>query len=131
MRFLVDTSLFIKAYHTGIEGLPPKVRRILVNPDDDLLISAVSLAEIAIKTSISRQLVFPPSAVAEALGAMRFIVLPYTSGHANALFSLPFFEDHRDPFDRMLIASAISENIPILTSDRQFKRYRGLTAIWR
>ena len=131
MRFLVDTSLFINAYHTGIEGLPPKVHRILADPDDDLLISAVSLAEIAIKTSISRKLVFPPSAVAEALGAMRFIVLPYTSGHANALFFLPFFEDHRDPFDRMLIASAISENIPILTSDRQFKRYRGLTAIWR
>lgn len=131
MRFLVDTNLFIKAYQTGIGALPPNVHRILADPEVDLLISTVSLAEIAIKTSISRKLVFPSSAVAEALGAMRFIVLSYTSDHAHALFSLPFFEDHRDPFDRMLIASAISENVPILTSDREFKRYRGLTAIWR
>lgn len=131
MRFLLDTNLFIRSYEADIGGLPPKVRRILADPDADLLLSAVSLAEIAIKTSISRKLFFPSAAIADALSAMRLAILPYTSDHAHALFSLPFFEDHRDPFDRMLIASAISEDVSILTSDRQFMRYTGLTAIWR
>lgn len=131
MRVLLDTNLFIAAYQSGINNLPVKVQRIVSDPNTERLISVISLVEVAIKTQVSRGLIFPHSAVEDAIEEMRLTLLSYTSAHAHALFSLPFFEDHRDPFDRMLIASAISENVPILTSDRQFKRYRGLTAIWR
>jgi PIN domain nuclease of toxin-antitoxin system len=44
------------------------------------------------------------------------------------LFGLP--QHHRDPFDRMLIATALAEDIPVVTSDRRFKDYRGLRVIW-
>jgi PIN domain nuclease of toxin-antitoxin system len=55
-------------------------------------------------------------------------ILPYTSTHAYALYGLPLH--HRDPFDRMIIAQALAEDIPIVTSDSQFRKYRDLTVIW-
>jgi len=51
-----------------------------------------------------------------------------TSDHALRLYGLP--RHLRDPFDRMLIATALAEDIPLIRSDRQFKRYKGLKVIW-
>ena len=111
--------------------MPGKVRRILSDPETERLISVVSLTEIAIKTAVARVLIFPHVAVQQAIRDMRLTVLSYTASHAQALFELPFLEDHRNPFDRMLIATALREKLPVLSSDRHFRRYRGLTAIWR
>jgi PIN domain nuclease of toxin-antitoxin system len=55
-------------------------------------------------------------------------MLPFTPQHAYRLFSLPLH--HRDPFDRMLIATALAEEIPLIGSDRLFKMYKGLKVIW-
>lgn len=55
-------------------------------------------------------------------------ILPFTLQHAYRLFSLPLH--HRDPFDRMLIATALVEDIPLAGSDKEFKKYRGLRVIW-
>jgi PIN domain nuclease of toxin-antitoxin system len=56
-------------------------------------------------------------------------MLPFTTAHAQRLFYVPLFADHRDPFDRMLIATALAEDVPMVTTDRQFKRYRGLRVL--
>ncbi len=129
MGFLLDTMTFIKAYGEGIDAMPKKVQRLLTDQEEDLLISTISLSEIAIKNSVGK-LNFPIDRVNTALADMRLAVISYTSVHAQALFRLPFFEDHRDPFDRMLIATALKENIPLIGSDKHFKRYEGLQAIW-
>jgi PIN domain nuclease of toxin-antitoxin system len=50
--------------------------------------------------------------------------------HASRYFSLPENATHRDPFDRMLIAQALEEGLPIVTSDRRFSTYPGLDVIW-
>jgi PIN domain nuclease of toxin-antitoxin system len=55
-------------------------------------------------------------------------VLPYTSDHACHLFGLPLH--HADPFDRQIIAQALAEDIPIVTSDEKFRLYKGLAVIW-
>jgi len=55
-------------------------------------------------------------------------ILPYSAEHAFRLFDLPLH--HRDPFDRQIISQALSEEIPVVTSDDAFKLYKGLRIIW-
>ncbi len=57
------------------------------------------------------------------------IAISYSEIAIQSLFKLPFYGDHSDPFDRMLIATALSESVPLVSSDKQFKRYRGLRVI--
>ena len=60
---------------------------------------------------------------------LKLRTLPYLAEHAYRLFSLPLH--HRDPFDRVLIAQALAEDIPIVTPDEAFLKYKGLKVIWR
>ena len=60
----------------------------------------------------------------KAIDDLDIRVLPYTAGHGFRLFELPFH--HRDPFDRQIIAQALSEEIPVVTPDRKFSIYNGL-----
>lgn len=88
-----------------------------------MLFSAISLAEIAIKISIGKL------EVAEGLGDL-FVgaglgQLPFLAAHAEELRGLPLI--HRDPFDRMLVAQAKAEGIPILTIDERIKAYNVAT----
>ena len=55
-------------------------------------------------------------------------MLPCTGVHARYLFRLPLY--HPDPFDRQIIAQALAEDIPVITSDEQFGLYQGVTVIW-
>lgn len=55
-------------------------------------------------------------------------IIPFRGQHAERYFTLPL-GDQRDPIDRMIIATALAEEIPVLTSDRRFKSYRGLEVI--
>ena len=62
-----------------------------------------------------------------AITDMRLTVLPYTTVHAMQMFDLPLH--HGDPFDRMLIATALTEDLPILSADAFFREYKGLRVI--
>ena len=92
-----------------------------------LELSSVSLSEIAIKTALGKLHV--SAAVArQAVEDMGIRILPYTGDHGLHLFSLPLH--HRDPFDRQIIAQAISEAIPVVTPDEKFHLYKGLRLLW-
>jgi PIN domain nuclease of toxin-antitoxin system len=68
---------------------------------------------------------------AEMLQAFRDLaaqVIPFAPAHAYCLYGLP--QHHRDPFDRMPIATALTAGIPVAGSDRLFKKYKGLQVIW-
>jgi PIN domain nuclease of toxin-antitoxin system len=65
----------------------------------------------------------------QAIGDLRLQVIPFAPDLAFRLYGLP--PHHRDAFDRMLIATALAEDIPLIGSDRQFKKYKGLKVIWR
>ncbi|HKT25933.1 MAG TPA: type II toxin-antitoxin system VapC family toxin [Terriglobales bacterium] len=71
---------------------------------------------------------FAIDAVRAGIQDFHLHILPYTSTHAYELYGLPLH--HRDPFDRMIIAQALAEDIPIVTSDSQFRKYRDLKVIW-
>ena len=90
-------------------------------------ISTISLPEITLK-HVSGKLNLSIDAVRSGIEDFNVRILPYTPAHAYQLYDLPLH--HRDPFDRMIIAQALAEEIPIVTSDSQFKLYRDVEMIW-
>lgn len=101
----------------------PATREVLENPDNELLLSAVSSWEIAIKYSLGRlELPEPPMEfVPSRMVRSGVIGLAVEHRHALAVAELP--AHHRDPFDRLLVAQALVESLPILTADPQLSRY--------
>jgi PIN domain nuclease of toxin-antitoxin system len=126
VRLLLDTAILIFAVESP-QRLSKRATRVLENPENVLELSAVSLSEIAIKTALGK-LRISGAVARQAVDDMDIRILPYTADHAFQLFDLPLH--HSDPFDRQLIAQALSENIPIVTSDEKFSLYKGLKLIW-
>ncbi|MDQ2949692.1 MAG: type II toxin-antitoxin system VapC family toxin [Acidobacteriota bacterium] len=84
------------------------------------------MTEVAIKTRIGK-LAITGEQTRIGIADMRLTVLPYTTAHAMQMFDLPLH--HGDPFDRMLIATALAEDLPILSGDALFREYKGLHVI--
>jgi PIN domain nuclease of toxin-antitoxin system len=61
---------------------------------------------------------------------MGAVLLPIKLNHLNEFSNLPFRDDHKDPFDRMLIAQALAEHLSIASSDTRFAGYKGLRTLW-
>jgi PIN domain nuclease of toxin-antitoxin system len=126
MRLLLDTATFIWAVSSP-ENISRTAMSVLRGETAVREISAISLSEIAIKQARGK-LSFHKDDVATGIADLRLRVLPYTEGHALRLFDLPL--QHPDPFDRQIIAQALTENIAVVTPDREFRFYKGLKTIW-
>lgn len=126
VRVLLDTAILIYAVESP-ERLTKRATTILENAENVLELSAISLSEIAIKRALGK-LRLSADVARQAVADLNIRILPYTADHAFQLFDLPLH--HADPFDRQIIAQALSEKIPILTSDEKFRLYKGLTLIW-
>jgi PIN domain nuclease of toxin-antitoxin system len=126
-RVLLDTQTIYLAYRGEMQKFPRDVRSLIENPDTVRLISSISIVEIAIKNVIGK-LEMDEHATREAIVDLRLTELPFEPRHAFKLFSLPML--HRDPFDRMILAAAFAEKLPIVTGDRIFRRYSEVKVIW-
>jgi PIN domain nuclease of toxin-antitoxin system len=126
MRVLLDTVTYLWAYNSP-ELLSKKAIETLSQDTTIRELSAVSLSELAIKM-VGGELDWRKEEIISSLSDLRVRVLSYTASHAYQLFELPLH--HRDPFDRQIIAQAMAEDIPIVTSDKIFRRYRELKVIW-
>ena len=115
--YLADTHVILWSWHRR-EELPAKYAEILAS-NSLIYASLVSIWEISIKVGIGK--LRTVDNVTENLRQTGFVLLPIESKHAEAVRDLP--HHHRDPFDRMLIAQAMSENLQILTVDRNFSLY--------
>ena len=123
MRLLADTHVLL--WGANEPGKLSKIARALLEDNEnEILFSAVSIWEVAIKAGQKR-----PGFRADA-GILRrglidngYLELPVTGRHAVALVGLPPL--HRDPFDRMLVAQALVEGITLLTSNATVARYPG------
>ena len=129
MALLLDTHALLWALGAP-ERLPPRVRAILSDRRERIVVSAASAFEIATKYRLGRldtaeALVRDFSGIVERLGADQ---LPISSAHAIAAGLLSWA--HRDPFDRMLAAQATAEGLPLATVDRIFDEAAGVTVVW-
>ena len=123
MKFLLDTHLLLWAVGEP-ERLSAAARRQLNNQENELLFSAASLWEIAIKSSLGREdFEVEARLLRRSLLDNGYIELPVTSQHAVSIEGMPGL--HKDPFDRLLLAQAITEGITLLTGDAQLARYPG------
>ena len=117
MRLLLDTHVLI---WWDENARLSRAAREAIESADQVYVSAVSGWEIALKASLGR--LKPVRTVAEAVADSQFEELPLRLRHTEALLKLPWH--HRDPFDRMLIAQALSERLTIVTRDRAFVDYK-------
>lgn len=124
MRLLLDTHAVIWALEDSA-SLSSVARELIIDPDNQILVSATSAIEIAIKRSVGK--LEAPDDLRSAIDAAGFIPLTIDFATAERLASLP--HHHRDPFDRLLIAQALAENVAIVTRDSAFAAY-PVTTIW-
>ncbi|HRY23886.1 MAG: type II toxin-antitoxin system VapC family toxin [Geminicoccaceae bacterium] len=122
MKLLLDTQIAIWSI-SGSERLSGQMREMLAAGSNDIFVSSVSIWEIAIKFPL-RKPSAPPFSASEAVRHCRTIgytLLSITPEHAAAVGTLP--HHHGDPFDRLLIAQALTEPLRLVTADRRLAAY--------
>lgn len=124
MRLLLDTNALLW-WRDGSPRLPDRIGDIVRDPDNDIVVSIVSVWEITIKKTLGK-LQFAED-FEEVMADEAFDLLPVTYPHLRRLADLPLL--HRDPFDRLLIAQALAERVPVATADRNFAAY-GVDIVW-
>jgi PIN domain nuclease of toxin-antitoxin system len=123
MRLLLDTHLLLWAASEP-NHLPAAARAMIEEPEHQLVFSAASLWEIAIKNSLGRtDFRADPALLRRGLLDNGYTELAITGRHAVAVAGLPPL--HKDPFDRMLIAQATADGLLLLTVDPAIARYQG------
>lgn len=127
MKYLLDTHALLWFLNND-KQLKPYTLAVMQNADV-LYISVVSLWEIAIKYSLGKlklpfdyEQIFPYQ-----LNANDITVLPIDVHHIYVINHLPFY--HRDPFDRLIIAQARAENLPVISKDKAFTQY-DIECVW-
>lgn len=123
MKVLIDTQLLLFAAAQP-DRLPAAAHELFVNVENELLFSAASIWEVTIKRGLGRpDFVIEPRLLRRGLLDNNYIELPITSEHAITVDLLPPI--HKDPFDRILIAQALTEGILFLTMDPLIAKYKG------
>ena len=128
MRLLLDTQALLW-WLDGDRRLPARVRALIGEPTNEVLVSAASVWEIATKARLGKlpralEVAVDVPACIESQG---FVPLSITVRHAQRAGALA--GDHRDPFDRMLIVQAQAEGVPIASNETIFDDY-GVTRLW-
>jgi PIN domain nuclease of toxin-antitoxin system len=118
MSLLLDTHILLW-WLSDDPMLPAAAREAIASPENEVIVSAASAWEIAIKKAVGR--LDAPDGLIEAVEANDFETLPITLAHAIAAGTLP--PHHSDPFDRMLIAQARTDGLTLISIDKRFPQY--------
>ena len=129
MRLLLDTHLLLWAL-SDPDKLDAATRDLVEDPANEVLFSAASIWEIAIKAGLGRaDFAVRPDAVARAARDTGFVELPVRADVAARVADLP--PHHRDPFDRLLVAQAMAEPVLLYTADPLLPPYTDLVRLVR
>ena len=127
MELLLDTCSLLWALFDD-KKLPESVREMLKNIDTDIYVSSASLWEIAIKNTKHPDLM--PYSLDDIYNVIinytDYIVLPIRPNHLLVLDKIIKQNIHQDPFDHIIMATSQVENLPLITSDSNIKRYQGI-----
>ncbi len=128
MKLLLDTHVFLW-FIGGDKRLSPSAQVLIEDVSNDAYLSVASLWEMAIKISLGRLQLAQPfeTFIPHQLSLNRIGLLGITMSHTARVAALPFH--HRDPFDRLLVAQAQVEQMPLMSSDPAFDAY-GITRLW-
>ena len=118
MRYLIDTQIFIWLMEDS-KKVPPEIRTLLQDSSINVFISIASIWEIVIKQAKGR--LKTPEDIEISINKVGFKVLPIEVYHVLGLRRLPDY--HRDPFDRILTAQALAEDLTLITSDKKIWKY--------
>ncbi len=128
MRLLQDTHAFLW-FVLSDPQLSPTALRLMSDPANDVLISPATYWEIAIKVGLGKLQLHAPydDFIRRGIDGNDFEILPIEPKHTSVLTTLP--HHHRDPFDRLLVAQATVESIPIISADAALDHY-PITRLW-
>jgi PIN domain nuclease of toxin-antitoxin system len=127
MDLLIDTNAFLWFCEDN-PNLSVKAKLYIENPNNRDFLSMASLWELAIKISLKKmKLKIPFERFIELIQENGFKLLPITSEHTLQVSKLEFH--HRDPFDRLIIAQGIVEDLPVVSVDENFDKYQ-INRIW-
>ena len=122
--YLLDTHAFL--WWVSIKNaLPHETRTIIIKPDSEIFVSFVTGWEIAIKVSVGK--LNDPGTIQSLVKRAGFDSLSIDFDHVEIYKALPLH--HRDPFDRMLIAQALAENLTLISNETIFDAY-GVKRLW-
>jgi PIN domain nuclease of toxin-antitoxin system len=122
MRILLDTQAFIWFVEND-KQLPVKIKKEIEDTDNTIIVSIASLWEMTIKMTLNKlRLGCEIQDMIEKVYHNGFEIMPILPDHIIKLSTLEYF--HRDPFDRIIISQALSENIIIVSSDKIFDDYK-------
>ena len=127
MKLLIDTQLIFWRL-VEPSRLPAEARRLIEDSTDSVMVSVASEWERAIKVGTKKIGLDMPtfSQGIEKAGLDRLGITPL---HTHAVAQLPQFDDHKDPFDRFLVAQSLSEPLVLLTADGKLVRYGALVRV--
>ena len=128
MNLLLDTHTFLW-FIEGSRQLSARARELIEDQENAALVSIASLWEMGIKMSLDRLSLDEPfeDMIPEQMELNGFALLPLRVAHIAQVISLPFH--HRDPFDRILIAQCVAEELSVLSKDRAFDSY-SVRRLW-
>jgi PIN domain nuclease of toxin-antitoxin system len=128
VTLLLDTHAFLW-FIKNDPLLSAAARGLIVDPDNEILVSPASYRETAIKVSIGKYPLSVPyeTFITQGIDGNGFKILPIEPGHTAVLTNMPFH--HRDPFDRLLVAQAQVEKISVVSNDAILDLY-GINRLW-
>ena len=129
MKLLLDTHIFLW-FLEGNTSISQNARQLIQSPENDKYISLISFYETAIKVKIGKlTLAVSIEDYLQSLQESDVQLLPIKENHIITYELVPLIDTHRDPFDRLIIATALFENLAIITSDKRFENYTSLVKV--
>lgn len=128
MAYIVDTQIFIWSIISPTK-LSDQVKELLQS--HQVFVCHISLFEIAIKQKIGKlpELTLSIDDLIHQATIDNFSFLPITASHISSYDTVPLIESHKDPFDRLIIATAIAENLPVISADEKFQLYKKMITL--
>ncbi len=128
MKILLDTHSFLW-FIMGDKKLSTKVQEAIANQDNENYLSVASVWEMAIKNSLGKLILERPfeALIPEQIRINNIRLMDIKLEHASRVASLPFH--HRDPFDRLIVAQALTENVAVASVDETLDRY-SISRFW-
>ncbi len=130
MKYLIDTQILIW-YQLNDKKLRADNLKLLKNRQNKIFVSQVTLFKIAIKQKLGKlpDLNVTIEKLIETIENDDFEILSLKDGHLSRYTDIPLFEDHRDPFDRLILATALNETMAVISADEKFKLYDSIVTV--